>query len=73
MELFSTKKIKSFSFTIGEDGTLPKGKIEPEESLENAAKRIRRKKLDLQAFLEEFVNTTFHIYKEKNKEKRKEF
>ena len=49
---------------------IPKGKIEPEESLENAALRELEEETGLtELILEEFVNTTFHIYKEKRQGK----
>lgn len=46
---------------------LPKGKIEKEESLEQAALREVEEETALQELiLEEFVNNTFHVYKERN-------
>lgn len=46
---------------------LPKGKIEKDESLEQAALREVEEETALQELiLEEFVNSTFHVYKERN-------
>ncbi|AZI22627.1 NUDIX domain-containing protein [Chryseobacterium taklimakanense] len=46
---------------------LPKGKIEKDESLEQAALREVEEETALQELiLEEFVNNTFHVYKERN-------
>lgn len=46
---------------------LPKGKIEKGESLEQAALREVEEETALQELiLEEFVNNTFHVYKERN-------
>ncbi len=46
---------------------LPKGKIEQDESLEQAALREVEEETGLQELiLEEFVNNTFHIYTERN-------
>ncbi|MCG7281387.1 NUDIX domain-containing protein [Chryseobacterium taklimakanense] len=46
---------------------LPKGKIEKDESLEQAALREVEEETSLQELiLEEFVNNTFHVYKERN-------
>ena len=45
---------------------LPKGKLEPNEKLDEAALREVEEETGLQELvLEKFVNTTFHIYKEK--------
>lgn len=49
---------------------LPKGKIEKDESLEQAALREVEEETGLQELiLEEFLNNTFHIYTERNGEK----
>lgn len=49
---------------------LPKGKIEKDESLEQAALREVEEETALQELiLEEFVNNTFHVYKERNGDK----
>ncbi len=49
---------------------LPKGKLEPEELLKNAALREVEEETGLNdLILEDFINTTFHIYKEKRKDK----
>lgn len=46
---------------------LPKGKIEKDESLEQAALREVEEETALQELiLEEFINSTFHVYKERN-------
>ena len=46
---------------------LPKGKIEKDESLEQAALREVEEETALQELiLEEFVNSTFHVYKQRN-------
>lgn len=45
---------------------LPKGKLEPNEKLDEAALREVEEETGLKELvLENFVNTTFHIYKEK--------
>lgn len=45
---------------------LPKGKLEPNEKLEHAALREVEEETGLKdLILEQFVNTTYHIYKEK--------
>lgn len=45
---------------------LPKGKLEPKEFLKNAALREVEEETGLkELILENFINTTFHIYKEK--------
>ena len=50
---------------------LPKGKLEPNEKLDEAALREVEEETGLKELvLENFVNTTFHIYKEKKTEKR---
>jgi 8-oxo-dGTP pyrophosphatase MutT (NUDIX family) len=50
---------------------LPKGKLEPNEKLDEAALREVEEETGLQELvLEKFVNTTFHIYKEKETEKK---
>ncbi|KIA88853.1 NUDIX hydrolase [Kaistella jeonii] len=49
---------------------LPKGKIEKDESLEQAALREVEEETGLkELILEEFLNNTFHIYTERNGEK----
>ncbi|WP_027377555.1 NUDIX hydrolase [Kaistella palustris] len=49
---------------------LPKGKVEKGESLEQAALREVEEETGLrELILEEFLNNTFHIYKERNGEK----
>lgn len=49
---------------------LPKGKIEKDESLEQAALREVEEETGLsELILEKFVNSTFHIYTERNGEK----
>ncbi len=49
---------------------LPKGKIEKNESLEDAALREVQEETGLQKLvLEEFLNKTYHIYTERNNEK----
>ena len=49
---------------------LPKGKIEKDESLEQAALREIEEETGLkELILEEFLNNTFHIYTERNGEK----
>lgn len=46
---------------------LPKGKIEKDESLENAALREVEEETALkELILEKFINNTFHTYKERN-------
>lgn len=46
---------------------LPKGKVEAEESLEEAAIREVQEETSLQELLlEKFLNTTFHLYTERN-------
>ena len=58
-----------FIYRIGK-WDLPKGKIEKDESLENAAIREIEEETGLsELILEEFLNNTFHIYKERNGEK----
>jgi ADP-ribose pyrophosphatase YjhB (NUDIX family) len=50
---------------------LPKGKLEPNEKLDEAALREVEEETGLKELvLENFVNTTFHIYKERKTEKR---
>ena len=45
---------------------LPKGKLEPKEFIKNAALREVEEETGLkELILEDFINTTFHIYKEK--------
>lgn len=45
---------------------LPKGKLEPNEKLDEAAKREVEEETGLkELILEKFINTTYHIYKEK--------
>jgi 8-oxo-dGTP pyrophosphatase MutT (NUDIX family) len=49
---------------------LPKGKLEPQEFLKNAAVREVEEETGLKdLILEDFINTTFHIYKEKREGK----
>lgn len=45
---------------------LPKGKIEKGESLENAALREIKEETGLNVNLDKFLDTTYHIYKERN-------